>query len=68
MTDNLFDLPDATPDRLALARLALERAELDMDAAERADEEMPLGTHKERDAVAAARYELHLAELERMRP
>ena len=63
----LFDLPDDGPDRLTRARRSLERAEAELERAESADEEIGLGTQKERNAVADARYELKLAEMERLR-
>ena len=67
MTD-LFDIPESQPSRLALARLALERAEMALEAAENADEYddegLPVGLRPRRAAVAAARYELAQAERE----
>ncbi len=66
MNDTLFDLPDATPDRLALARKALSVAEEELERAELANEELPIGIQNELDAVIVARYELRLAELERL--
>lgn len=65
MTDTLFDMPDSGPDRLTRARAELSRALDALAAAEDAADETGLSTQLERGAVEAARYELHLAELER---
>jgi hypothetical protein len=59
----LFDLPDDAPDRLTRARLALERAEAALADAEAGR----VAWYLQRDAVADARYELKLAETERLR-
>jgi len=60
--DLLFTLPDDGPDRLTRARLALERAEA---ALEQFD---GIGSLQDLlNAVADARYELKLAEMERLR-
>ena len=64
----LFDIPETPIDRLSAARSTLAKAEDDLARAEEADENFDgFGVDKRwRDAVAAARYELSQAELERI--
>lgn len=66
-TDNLFDIPAEQPDRLTQARNALARAERELAAAEEANEELPIGTKEQQDAVDRARRELRSVEQERLR-